>query len=347
MHRKIMKSSVAGAFRARMMLLGLIVVSLAAVSSAAQDLGRPRSIVSDGFVKNRPEAPRAETSKPEAGKAPAKGPRKRKRPATYRLGAAERVRRRADVKPAVRIGGKNIQLTEVGVTMWRLRSPRMGEEGARFRVRVDNADEFWVAERVGANTRFKAGDKVRIAIESSVEGYLYVVNSEFFADGSYGRPKPLFPATREDYNFVLPGQLIDIPDKSENLSYFNIEASTDPGYRGEALTVIISPTPIEALRLSIGGEIQNVDALVGLEARADFDFYSRVDLGDKLLSGAEADASCGARTRQLVRDSDRSRPCGSASRQLSRDEAKPQSIYRIRADRGQAGVAFVKFQVVR
>ncbi len=339
-------------------LSAVAVFVICASSVVAQDLGRPRSITSDDFVKQRPAGKKAETggaksSTPSTGSKNTASSRRTRRPGSrvattrYRLGKSERVSRRpAQNKSVVRLAGKDISVSEVGVTMWKLRPPVMGEEGHRFPVSISGSREYWLAERAGAQTRFDAGDKVRIAIESSSEGYLYVVNSEYYADGSYGAPTIIFPASENDNNFVVPGQLVDIPDQSEDFPYFLITPKK-PGYLGESLTVIVSPVRLLGLRTGAGGSIENIEELVTLEAKADFDVYLRTDNGDKLFSETEADSACGARTRQLVRADAGASACGAKTRQLTRDEAKPQTIYRVRAEKLQAAVAFVKIRVGR
>ena len=203
---------------------------------------------------------------------------------------------------------------------------------------------MWTAERVNPETGFQAGDRVRLAIEASDAGYLYVIDSEIYSDGSFGAPYLIFPASTDEDNSVKPGLLVDIPDQTEDLPYFLISPKKDK-YEGELLTVIISPKPLTNLKTDKDGKIKNLDELINLEIDAEAEIYSRDDNEDKIYVQAEADAACGAKTRQLTRESSAANPCGTKTRQLTREEPLPQTIYRVKTVAGQPSVAFVKLNV--
>ena len=63
------------------------------------------------------------------------------------------------------------------------------------------------------NTPLAIGDRVRLTIESSNNGYLYVIDRELDADGTKSDPYLIFPTarTREGDNAVRGGRLVDIP----------------------------------------------------------------------------------------------------------------------------------------
>jgi hypothetical protein len=44
----------------------------------------------------------------------------------------------------------------------------------------------WTPQRIEADTPLKVGERVRLSIESPRTGYLYVIDREQYADGSYG-----------------------------------------------------------------------------------------------------------------------------------------------------------------
>lgn len=328
-------------------LIGLM-ISLAATAAVAQTEPRTRSITSDAFAGQRPSAQKPSGGKTTASNNAGKGRTARTsqtaRRKTYRLQADKPVVRRNGY-PAVVVNSKGRRkVSEVGVTFWKMRPAALGEQGYRIPVAVGNRKEYWVADRTNGPTGFSAGDKVRLAFESSAQGYLYVVNSEYYTDGGYGQPTMLFPSAAEEDNFVVAGQLVDIPDQSENLPYFVIEPKGDR-YAGELITFIISPVKLTGLKVDANGRIENVGEYYRLEAAASFDIYSRSDNADKTYTQAEADSACGARTRQLVREKVEGKPCGEGSRQLTREEPLPQTIYRINAAENDAAVAFVKIKV--
>ena len=185
---------------------------------------------------------------------------------------------------------------------------------------------------------------MRLAVESSDAGYLYVINSETYSDGSYGEPFLIFPASTNKDNFVKPGLLVDIPDQKEAFPYFLIDPK-QANYTGELLTVIISPKPLTNMKIDKDGKIKNLDELIELETNSDAEIFSRSDAEDKIYTQTEADAACGSKTRQLTREKSKQNPCGTQTRQLTREEPLPQSIYRVKTPAGQPAVAFIKLNV--
>ncbi len=98
------------------------------------------------------------------------------------------------------------------------------------------------------------GDNVRLSIESPRTGYLYVIDREQYADGTFGQPSLVFPTTsvRGGDNAVMAGRLIDIPDQKDANPYFTLTSSQKPGQPaivGELLTILISPQPLSDLNI--------------------------------------------------------------------------------------------------
>ena len=174
---------------------------------------------------------------------------------------------------------------------------------------------MWLAERVPIDTTFEAGDRIRFAIESSDSGYLYVFGCETYSDGSFGAPYPIFAASRTDSNMVRPGMLFDIPDQREDLPYLKLNPKK-PNYTGELLTIIISPKPSADLAVDKSGNLRNGSGLSELEFGSEVEIFSRTDSADKIFSRAESEATCGVKTRELVRETPTADPCGTRSRQL-------------------------------
>lgn len=309
-------------------------IHLAVTIAAAQD--GTRSITSDDFAKQRPAAASS------TGKRPVKRP-----PKTYKFVRADKnvvgPRKQPISTPAtVKLTPK---VTEIGVTMWKMRPPRKDEVGQLLPV-IDETKtrRNWLAERVGLDTVFKAGDKVRFAIESSTTGYLYVIDRETFSNGSIGAPFLIFPESPEDDNSVRPGMLVDIPDQREDVPYFNIDPKK-PNYTGELLTVIISPTRLTNIKTNDEGMVTNSDELKGIELGAEVEIFSRSDTTDRVYSKAESESACGVKSRKLERAKSTDSPCGDTRRQLTREEALPQSIYRVKGFVGLPAAAFIKLSV--
>lgn len=317
----------------------------------AQDNPQTRSITSDDFASQRPAAVSAGlTGKKDkrGNQTPAKNTKSKKAVYKYvrqdkNVSRTKNVQRKPKVKPNVAVN-KPEKVSEVGITMWKLRPSSSSDNGYKLPVLVNDIRQLWTAERVNPDTGFQAGDRVRLAIEASDAGYLYVIDSEIYSDGSFGAPFLIFPASPDEDNSVKPGLLVDIPDQTEDLPYFVISPRKD-NYAGELLTVIISPKPLTNLKTERNGKIKNADELIDLEIDAEAEIYSRTDDQDKIYAQSEAQAACGAKTRQLTRESSTTNPCGTKTRQLTREEPLPQTIYRVKTVAGQPSVAFVKLNV--
>ncbi len=305
------------------------------VGIGQQDI-RERSITSDDFAQRRPSPKRRAA---------------RQKKATYSFVRTEKnlAQQRTDGNSNRVIGPAKASaptiISEIGITMWRLRPPLQNEIGHLFEVvDIDKTRKMWLAERVGINSEFRSGDKIRFAIESSLVGYLYVIDRETFIDGSLGPPFLIFPESMRDDNSVGPGVLVDIPDQRDDVPYFNMTPQS-AGYTGELLTVVISPKPLTNLSLDRDGKITSIDEFSKLEFGSEADIFSRADVQDKLFSKSESESSCGGKTRRSARKGTAENPCGITSRKLTRDEPLPQTIYRARTLAGEPAVVFIKLAV--
>lgn len=359
-------------------ILLVLIFSLFALTAVVQNNAQTRSITSDDFVKQRPASKLSKTLNPQI-KNPPKNNKKTnstKRSATYvfvpqskivkgrrpnsttvavgktqknTLAEASGIPKgktaAAIKKPSkpVEIQNKTEKPIQIGVTIWKLRPPRLSDAGFKIPVRNDGQLEMWTAERVSSDADFHAGERVRLAVESSIPGYLYVINSEVYSEDTVGEPFLIFPASAGDNNRVQPGWLVDIPDQNEDLPYFVINPKS-PKYAGEFLTVIISPEPLTNLKTDSDGKIKTLSNLIELEENADAQIFNRTDNQDKIYSQTEADAACGAKARRQ-NSRQLERPCGAKTRQLTREEPLPQTIYRVKTTAGQPAVAFIQLNV--
>ena len=331
------------------------VIGLAAGVAAAQDGQKMRSITSDDFKTARPLSKKAGPRKVKA--VIYKFVRLDKKQTLARKPTANHIsspiKPGKEPKPAI---NRPIKITEIGLTMWKMRPPRSSERGLVL-LPVDDrgTEKNWLPERVDPDSVFKSGDMIRFAIESSKAGYRYIVDRETFADGSLGAPCLIFPESEGDDNSVYPGMLFDIPDQRGNPPYFTFKPFPDcidkpriaggPDYMGELMTVIISSQPLSVFKLDRHGKIQNSDVLAEIEDGAEIEIFSRTDSADRIYSKEEADSACGSLRRGIVREKSPGDPCGTNSRKLTRDEAQPQSIYRAKSPADQPTVAFVRLTV--
>jgi hypothetical protein len=141
----------------------------------------------------------------------------------------------------------------VGITIWRLRaSTQSDEKEVRLFTHKPKSKQMeeLVPERVEADTPLTAGTRARFSIETPRAGYLYVIDREQYADGSYGDPYLIFPTTtiRGGDNQVMAGRVFEIPDQSADPPYYELERERADEV-GEVLTVLVTPKP---LTLKIG-----------------------------------------------------------------------------------------------
>ncbi len=219
------------------------------------------------------------------------------------------------IKPVKVTANSRLKTEELGVTFWRLRPPTADETDApRFRVKINDRNEDYTAERVNSTTKFKKGDRVRFTVESSRTGYLYIVNREFYTDGTSGEPSLIFPTlrTRGGDNRVTAGSLIEIPAATDSVPYFTVTPKRDD-YAGEELAVIISPVKLPGIEPELRAQaitrekVQNW--LTNWSAKVDI--YDAADGEGIAYTVAEADAS------------------QTSSRSLTQEEPLPQTIYRV------------------
>jgi hypothetical protein len=257
----------------------MVVVQLIALAGPQEEI--PRSIVSDDFVKNRPRA---------KGKGP------KPRPRVYRLASSPRT------KPA---GESDSDTWKLGVTIWKV-------QGGRSR-QLER-----VSKRVEADTKFHEGDLLRISIESPRTGYLYIVDRDWFTNGSGGETNLIFPARGEDNRFK-PGRLIDIPTETEA----SFKATPKLNQAGEMLTIIVTSSPLQLPLSNDPLPITNTQ-LSDWEKR-----WSAVTDRYEMNDGA-------GQTRTIE---EQQAAATGGTRQLTRDDPGPQTIYRL-VPKNRDGVLF-------
>ena len=259
-----------------------------------------RQIVLDRFNTARPLSEAAKGGM-NSGNAAAK-------PAVYRRTGAARIGRRGARPPAT---------DEIGVTIWRLRPSRESDQGGRVLVLDGLKQTQYTPERIEASTPLNVGDRVRITVESPRPGFLYIIDREQYADGSFGEPMLIFPTlkTRGGDNRVMPGKLIDIPAQEDQYSYFTAQpAGSRRDQVAEVLTVVLAPSP---LPLNIGDQPLKI-------------LPSQITLWEKLWGGL-------TETLELIDGAGRTwtseEKAASAAngRQLTQAGPPPQTVYRVLA----------------
>lgn len=149
--------------------------------------------------------------------------------------------------PVAGVAGDSV----VGVTVWRLRRPKASDSGERLLVQEGTESESWIPERISANTKLIPGDRLRVSVEAARTGYLYVIDREQYADGSFSDPYLIFPTKRtlNGDNKVTVGKLIEIPAQDDGPPYFTVRRSR-PDQVAEVLSVLVTPEPLENIELT-------------------------------------------------------------------------------------------------
>jgi hypothetical protein len=259
-----------------------------------------RSIGSDDFTRNRPAAKPpdpAGRSRAQSGGDQPKGRR------TYRLAAQSTTKSSIPGQRKPRTGDL---ISQLGITIWRLRPANPSD--TRQLARESLGASEWISERIEADTLIRRGDRIRLSIESPRDGYLYIVDRDFFINEKTGETNLIFPILGDD-NRVYAGRLIDIPAPDNG----PMKATPAPNQIGEILTIILTAEP---LRLPISDKVLPITSaqLAGWE---------------KTWGGEperfELDGGAGeARTRE-----EQKAAAKRGTRQLTRDDPAPQTIYRV------------------
>jgi len=133
---------------------------------------------------------------------------------------------------------------QMGLTMWRFRRSKATDKTKELVEEDDGQQVEWTLERVPEGTLLSPGQRIRLSFESlSRTGYLYVVDREEYADGSFGDPILIYPTQKNvsDYR-VEPGRLTYIPSTTGR---FRIKPSeSEKKQVAESITFIVSPKPL-------------------------------------------------------------------------------------------------------
>ncbi|HEY0764802.1 MAG TPA: DUF4384 domain-containing protein [Pyrinomonadaceae bacterium] len=248
----------------------------------------PRAITADDFTKARPK------SKPS-------GRRGKPKRRSYRFASAPQTGS-SDNTDQTRL--------QFGLTIWKLQPQNRNRYGPS-----EYRQDQWLGKRVEADTEFRVGDLLRLSIESPRPGYLYIIDSDWYADGTLGETNLIFPRLGEN-NILEPGKLIDIPAHDQP----PFRASPKANQAGESLIFIVTATPIPLPVYQKTLPISESQLMIWKESWGAF--TERLELNGgagqaRTLSEQRAAASMGAR-------------------QLTREDPGPQTIFLLtpRSSRG-------------
>lgn len=262
-------------------------------SASAQEEDRSKAIKAEEFIGNRAQRPKTTTRKKVA------------RPTSlYKASGLS-----AAAPP------KGFEFAQVGVTAWRFR-PATARDKTKELIEEDGneAATEWTLERIAEGTTLQTGQRVRLAIESlSRSGYLYVIDREQYADGTFGDARLIFPTkrTRDGNNQVKAGQLIYIPPPPR---FFRVKpGQSEKVPVAETLTVLVAPQPlIELSQLGDKALLLTREQVEGWEKQ-----WGMQPTKFELSGGA-------GRTM-----TDKEQSAGKDDTELNQDDPAPQTIYRV------------------
>jgi len=188
--------------------------------------------------------------------------------------------------PSMQRAGRNSSPSEqlgdafVGFTLWKLRPSRSGDDQDTRRLvhEEDSGNRCEAsAERVMGDAPLPEGSKVRVSIEPARTGYLYIIDREKYADGSYSEPYLIFPTTRirGGNNLVGPGIVVELPDPGETVPYFTLRrnrakriggaAENAPEQVSEELTILVAPKPLPGVQIGRSAQRLSKDEVAAWE----------------------------------------------------------------------------------
>jgi hypothetical protein len=222
---------------------------------------------------------------------------------------------------------------QLGLSIWRLRPANAGDRGARILVHENANTAEWIPERVASGASLRAGDYVRLTVESPDSGYLYVIDRERYASGERGAPHLIFPTsgTRGGDNRVSAGQLIDIPAQTDRPSFFTLRNSR-PDQLEEELTILVTREPLEGIEPGPEAVVLAEAQVAQWEKRWGMARVDRFELsGGAGRTWTRAEQQAGADKTRI----------------LTQDDPPPQTVYRVAAGRDEPVMVKVRLRYSR
>jgi hypothetical protein len=295
------------------------------ISLAVQPQGTSRTIVSDDFTKHRKGTasvePRTKASGAQSSNNTPSRPRASRK---YRLASSTA----SKTKPISR----TTAVSQLGITIWRLRPVKANDTGARVLVREKGKASDWVPERAEADATFREGDHVRLSIEAPGAGYLYVIDRDLFADGTTGGAMLIYPWANMlgGDNEMRPGKLVDIPAQEDDPSYFTARLSS-PDQVGEILTLIVTSAPLDLPISDKPFQISNI----------------QVAKWEQMWAGQNERFEMEGGAGEAWTKQEQQAAARKGTRQLTRDDPAPQTIYRISAGDNKAVLVNVRLRYAK
>lgn len=262
-----------------------------------------------------------------------KNPPRGSKPTTTATGGKAKKRTYRKVRGKFNKPTPTFEEAMLGLTVWKDR-PATEKDEAKGLLEEESGGKITL-ERLESETPLEVGDRVRLSVESlSRKGYLYVVNREFFSDGTYGQARLIYPTQKTIRRNIPinPGNLVFIP---ESRSFEIKPLQTEKTQIAEVLTIIISP------------KILIPDSMLKQKAidlsPAQFDDWLKWEVETALIEQNEG-------AGQTITPNELSVAKGESAKglieELTRDDPSAQSIYRALIKRGNPFLVnvFLKFR---
>lgn len=136
---------------------------------------------------------------------------------------------------------RGTEYAQLGVTIWRVDRGRS----------IEQEGEEQTIERLDTGAPYTDGDRIRLTIESPTKGFMYIVDQERYADGSYGLAMLVFPTlkTSKGNNFIDTWRTVEVPAYPAVWRFTPRklkEGEVRKEQTAEVLTIILAPNPLVA-----------------------------------------------------------------------------------------------------
>lgn len=236
-------------------------------------------------------------------------------------------------KPPPKVSANLTETAQIGFTMWRVKSDAAENESKGI-VEVD----LQKSERAEIEPTLHVGETFRLGVEPlSHNGFLYIVNREKFADGSYGTPTLLFPtlSSRGGNNFVRAGVLSFLPAYGK---VFKIAPAEEKKQIAEELIIIVSPKLLidpQTLRPSaISLAPAQIGEWLALWQVEDFQAMELVDGAKEFMTAAE-EFAWREQSKKIVE----------VTPTLTQTDAPPHIVYQMKIKRGTPALIIVTLPI--
>lgn len=224
----------------------------------------------------------------------------------------------------------------LGITLWRVReatpAQRQDAKVMTQRMTWNRQERDVVVTRSSDESPVTNGDLIQLSIEylsdakkrTNSVGYLYVINCEQLADGSWQNARLIFP-TQKSYggdNRLLPGQTVTLPDPQR--PFIITRSHTATAQQSEVYLIIVSPVPLdEQLPQELSQKAMELSPELAMK-------WWRQWGGGEVRADLQAALGRTRTPRELAANGDPSGERGTedADENLTQDDAPPQMVFR-------------------